>query len=254
MGGVFPSSYDEIIKLKGVGPYTAAAISSICFNEPKPVVDGNVFRFASRYFGIQEDIVKQKTRKLFEETLLPHIVQTNPGTFNQALMEYGATVCSPSPSCDQCTFRLDCFAQKQSIQHTLPVKSKKIKVSNRSLHYLAINDGVHFLMKQRGSKDVWAHLFDFPLIEGVYELEEVFNQIKKLIKTEYLLEEISEPFKHILSHQRIQATFYKIKLPPAALKKIKGSLSSSAYSVQEIVNLPKPKLIVNYFQEIGIKS
>lgn len=254
LGGSFPNSYEEIIKLKGVGPYTAAAISSICFDEPKPVVDGNVFRFASRYFGIQEDIAKQSTRKIFEKTLSKHISTKNPGAFNQALMEYGATVCSPSPSCDACSFRLECSAKQQGIQKKLPVKSKKIKVSNRSLHYLVINDGTHFLMKQRGSTDVWAHLFDFPLIEGIYDSEDILNQIKNLLNTEFLLEDISEPLKHILSHQKIQATFYKIKLPEQALKKIKGSLGTSRYSVEEIVNLPKPKLIVNYFQKIGIKS
>lgn len=254
LGGVFPNSYLEILKLKGVGPYTAAAISSICFGEPRPVVDGNVFRFASRYFGIKNDIAKQSTRKLFEKALERHISHLQPGAFNQALMEYGSSVCSPSPYCDSCVFHVDCFAFAKGLQTSLPLKSKKIKVANRSLHYLAIHDGVHFLLKQRGSAGVWAHLFDFFVIEGLYETEKILAKISELISVKFLLEEISQPFKHILSHQKIEATFYKIKLAPTELKKISGSLDTSPYSVEEIVNLPKPKLIVNYFQEIGIKS
>jgi len=253
LGGVFPTTYLEIVKLKGVGPYTAAAIASICFNEPRPVVDGNVFRFASRYFGIAEDIGKQKTRTIFENVLSEHISHKFPGDFNQAMMEYGSKVCSPSPDCLQCEFNLDCIARQKNLQHQLPVKAKKTKIRDRFLHYLVFNDGSNFLMRQRNKNDVWAHLYDFNLIEGDIGREEVFENAKNLLNHDFVIEEESEVFQHLLSHQKIKAVFYRITLDTAQIKKAKSTLGEP-YSVEEIVNLPKPKLIVNYLEKIGIKS
>ncbi|MEP1096192.1 MAG: A/G-specific adenine glycosylase [Cyclobacteriaceae bacterium] len=251
--GVFPKTYLEIVKLKGVGPYTAAAIASICFNEPKPVVDGNVFRFASRYFGIAEDIGKQKTRTIFENVLSKYISHTSPGNFNQAMMEYGSKVCTPSPDCSQCGFNLDCIAMQKNLQDQLPVKTKKTNVRDRFLHYLVFNDGSHFLMRQRNKSDVWAHLYDFNLIEGDMDRDEVFENAKKLINHDFVIEEESEVFQHLLSHQKIKAVFYRITLNTEQIKKVKSPFGKP-YSVEEIVNLPKPKLIVNYLEKIGIKS
>lgn len=254
LNGAFPSSYTEILKLKGIGPYTAAAISSICFDEPRPVVDGNVFRFASRYFGVEDDIAKTKTRKVFEDLLQEHISVEIPGAFNQAMMEYGSTVCSPSPNCDGCVFSDACIARMRGMERTLPVKTKNIKVRKRFFHYLVFYHGTSYLLRERDQRDVWAHLFDFPLIEGVFDEEDVLHQVEEIMGKDFLLEEVSIPFRHILSHQKIEAVFYRIKLGAARIKKTKGSLGSGLYSVEEIVNLPKPKLIVNYFQHIGIKS
>ncbi len=252
-GGIFPNMYKEILKLKGVGPYTAAAIASICFDEPTPVVDGNVFRFASRYFGIKDDIAKQKTRIVFEEVLIKHISKEQPGIFNQAMMEFGSTVCTPSPDCPSCIFNVDCFASIRKIQNQLPSKSKKIKVRERFLNYLVLHDGSNYLMRQRDSNDVWAHLFDFKVIEGKLDREEIFNKARELLTHDFVIEDESQEFQHILSHQRIKAIFYKIKLAPDQIKKVKSDFGEP-YSVEEIVNLPKPKLIVNYLEQIGIKS
>ncbi|MEP5613125.1 MAG: A/G-specific adenine glycosylase [Cyclobacteriaceae bacterium] len=251
--GVFPQTYLEIVKLKGVGPYTAAAIASICFNEPRPVVDGNVFRFASRYFGIREDVGKQKTRPIFENILSEHISHETPGDFNQAMMEYGSKICSPSPSCSQCVFNLECVAREKNLQDQLPVKTKKTKVKNRFLHYLVFNDGLNFLMRQRNKGDVWAHLYDFHLVEGDISREAVFENAKNLLNHDFIIEEESEVFQHLLSHQKIKAVFYRINLTTEQIKKAKSTLGEP-YSVEEIVNLPKPKLIVNYLEKIGIKS
>ncbi len=253
LNGVFPNSYEDILNLKGVGPYTAAAIASICFDEPRPVVDGNVFRFASRYFGIKEDIGRQKTRTIFEMILSEHISRKAPGIFNQAMMEFGSTVCAPSPDCKQCLFKLECIAQQKNLQNQLPVKTKKIKVRERFLNYLVLHDGSNFLMRQRDSSDVWAHLFDFNLIEGKVGKEEVFAGTKQLLGHDFLIEEESKEFQHLLSHQKIKAVFYKIKLDPQQIKNVKSDYGEP-YSVEEIVNLPKPKLIVNYLEQIGIKS
>lgn len=253
LNGIFPNSYLEILKLKGVGPYTAAAIASICFNEPRPVVDGNVFRFASRYFGIEEDISKQRTRVLFENILLEYITSSAPGEFNQAMMEFGSKVCSPSPACSQCEFNIECVAWQKNLQKQLPVKSKKTKVRVRFLNYLVLHDGSNFLMRKRDKSDVWAHLYDFNLIEGQLSSEQVFAEVKNLLRNDFLIEEESEVFQHLLSHQKIKAVFYKIQLNSKQIKKAKSALGE-LYSVEEIVNLPKPKLIVNYLEQIGIKS
>ena len=254
LNGYFPETYNQLIKLKGVGPYTAAAISSICFNEPRPVVDGNVFRFASRYCGIHEDIVLTKTRKIFEKKLSELISKEDPGTFNQAMMEHGSTVCTPTAKCDECGFLPECEAYRENLVTQLPLKSKKSKVRNRFLHYLVIHDGVNFLLKKRGNNDVWAHLFDFPVIENGDGQEYILHKIKEQLRSEFVVEQISHPIVHILSHQRIQATFYKIKIQPYRMQEVSKNLLSEQFSVREILNLPKSKLIVKYLSQIGIKQ
>ncbi len=250
--GKFPDSYEGLLKLKGVGPYTAAAISSICFNEPQPVVDGNVFRFASRYFGITSDIAKSATRKVFEQELKLHISHEDPGAFNQAMMEFGSTVCSPKANCNECPFQSSCFAFDQQAQSRLPVKSKTVKVTKRYFHYLVVTDGTHYLMKPRTS-NIWKGLYDFPLLEGEHVTEDVLNHVAQ-ISPAFTLEEVSAPMKHILSHQRIMATFYLFKADSKELRRINDVLGGTPFSEVEILNLPKPKLIVNYLQRLSIKS
>lgn len=253
LNGQFPSRYSEIIKLKGIGPYTAAAIASICFDEPRPVVDGNVFRFASRYFGIEEDISKTNSRKVFERILSEEISKDQPGTFNQAMMEYGATVCTPGPRCKDCEFQLDCFAFKTKKQKSLPVKSGKTKVRGRHFHYIVFRNGDDFFLNERVDKDVWSGLFDFYLIEGVAGEEQVMSLIKENWGIDdAILDAVSEPIIHILSHQKIHATFYTITISPEAVKTLREKSALKAYSAEEMLNLPKPKLIVNYLQRIGI--
>ncbi|MEM6830876.1 MAG: A/G-specific adenine glycosylase [Bacteroidota bacterium] len=253
-GGVFPTSYEEILKLKGVGPYTAAAIASICFDEPKPVVDGNVFRFASRYFLIEEDIAKNKTRKTFEKVLADQISVEQPGNFNQAMMDFGSTICSPSPKCDQCIFNLECISRQKGIHLTLPVKSKKLKIRDRNFHYLVLHSKDRFLLKERKEKDIWYGLYDFLLLEGDYADENVLQHISERVTEDFVFEEKSARTKHILSHQRIYAVFYRIEVSDGSLENIRRKTDASVYSKQEILNLPKPKLIVNYLSQIGIKS
>lgn len=252
--GQFPSTYKEIIKLKGVGPYTAAAIASICFDEPTPVVDGNVFRFASRYFGVKDDISLAGTRKVFEKLLDAIIPVDQAGTFNQAMMEFGATICSPAPDCKVCPFQLDCYAFSKSEQKVLPVKSKKTKVKDREFHYIVFRVNGNWLLNQRNSKDVWSGLYDFYLVEGAYEVEDLLNHLhESLGAIQWTLSNISGSFKHILSHQRIQASFYEISLAEESVRSITQNTSLNEYSTEEMLNLPKAKLIVNYLESQGIK-
>lgn len=253
LNGAFPSKYSEILKLKGIGPYTAAAIASICFDEPKPVVDGNVFRFASRYFGIEEDVSKASSRKVFEKVLSGEISKKHPGTFNQAMMEYGATVCSPSPKCEACVFRMDCFAFQHKKQSALPVKTGKIKVRDRHFHYIVFKNEESYFLKERVDKDVWSGLFDFYLIEGVASEIEVIEGVQKSFGLKNLtLEEVSDPFIHNLSHQKLHAKFYTITISDNDAKTVAKKGVLKPYSTEEVLNLPKPKLIVNYLQRIGI--
>lgn len=250
----FPSTYKEIIKLKGVGPYTAAAIASICFDEPTPVVDGNVFRFASRYFGVKDDISLAGTRKVFEKLLDSIIPVDQPGTFNQAMMEFGATICSPAPDCAVCPFRLDCYAFSKSEQKVLPVKSKKTKVRDREFHYIVFRVNGNWLLNQRNSKDVWSGLYDFYLVEGAYKVEDLLNHLQKSLGAiQWTLSSISGSFKHILSHQRIKASFYEITLAEESVRSITQNTSLNEYSTEEMLNLPKAKLIDNYLESQGIK-
>ena len=250
----FPTTYSEILKLKGVGPYTAAAIASICFDEPRPVVDGNVFRFASRYFGIQEDISKGSTRAIFEEILTKEISHEFPGSFNQAMMEYGSIVCSPKPKCQQCLFNNDCYAHAKQLQNSLPIKLGKTKVRDRFFNYVIFEKNGRLFMNERKEKDVWSGLFDFYLIEGKYEEEDVLNRIRKQFEVfNMILEDVSGTFKHILSHQRIYGRFYKIIVTGKEEDKITEKSGLKSYSIEEVLNLPKPKLIVNYLEQSGIK-
>lgn len=254
LDGIFPSTYYDIIKLKGVGPYTAAAIASICFGEARPVVDGNVFRFASRYFGIDADISKSGSRKIFESTLEKVISTNDPGNFNQALMEYGATVCAPNPQCEQCSFALDCFAANENAQKLLPVKTGKIKVKERHFNYLVFKHGERYYMKERTGKDVWNGLYDFYLIEGLHDEDGVLSSLKNTVPlTQPLIEEILGPIVHVLSHQRINAKFYSVVISDKDAEMVNQKTVLKSFSIEEVLNLPKPKLIVNYLERVGIK-
>lgn len=254
LNGIFPTTYAEIIKLKGIGPYTAAAIASICFDEAEPVVDGNVFRFASRYFGIDADISKGGTRKIFEQVLKKEISHQSPGMFNQGMMEYGATTCSPNPQCGECGFALECYAFKMNRQKSLPVKTGKVKVRDRHFNYIVLKHEDKFFMKERTDKDVWSGLFDFNLIEGDLKEEMVLEKLSQSLPLQKpVVEEVSETIIHILSHQKIHACFYSVLISAKDANMIRQKTTLRSFSVEEVLTLPKPKLIVNYLERVGIK-
>jgi A/G-specific adenine glycosylase len=233
--GIFPTTYSEILKLKGIGPYTAAAIASICFDESTPVVDGNVFRAAARVFGINEDISKSGTRTVFEKTLQEVIPQDQPGTFNQAMMELGATICTPTPKCDTCPVQPFCFAFAHKQADVLPVKGKKLKVRERHIRYLVIHSGDQVLLKKRESKDIWQGLYDFPeLVENAIEQARA---------------KVSRQFIHLLSHQKLHVRFYEVEVSVSELHQYARRLHAKPYSLKQMLTLPKPILVVNYLME-----
>lgn len=215
--GIFPQTYDELIQLKGIGPYTAAAIASFAFDEAKAVVDGNVYRVLSRVFGIAEPINSSKGKKLFAE-LAQEIMDTqSPGTYNQAVMELGATICKPtSPKCGECVVRLQCEAYKNKRISELPVKLKKQKPKERFLHFFFIEQCGKTFIKQRVNERIWHNLFEPPFIETSEHIEdEVLFQLpeyKQLFPGKHTPTR-TFAVKHQLSHQTIYATFWVMKVP-----------------------------------------
>jgi A/G-specific adenine glycosylase len=209
--GIFPNTYAQILQLKGVGPYTAAAISSFAFQLPHAVVDGNVVRILARFFGINlpYDTAEGKKRfALLAQQLLP---AASPATYNQAIMDFGATVCKPAaPLCEQCILAKHCKALALHQVHSLPVKRKQLPVKTRWFCYLMIEGPLGMLVEQRSSKDIWQQLYQFPL----HESEEAFDWDKR--QWEHFLtqwglnvevHDMATAAAHKLTHQTINAIF-----------------------------------------------
>jgi A/G-specific adenine glycosylase len=243
--GKFPDNYDELLKLKGIGKYTAAAIASFAFGEAVPVVDGNVFRVLARFFDIEDDIAQPKTFTKFFKIANELMPDDQAANFNQAMMELGATVCTPKKfDCGACPIAQDCTARIQHRQSELPIKKKKLKIKNRYLYYLILQSGEKLAMKKRGADDIWQGLFDFDLIEAESSLSSA--DILKLISmrhSNFEICEISKPIIHILSHQRLEAVFVELK---SKTENILSDSSLKYYTKHEVEQLPKPRLIENY--------
>jgi A/G-specific adenine glycosylase len=243
-GGKFPGSYNELTKLKGVGPYTAAAIASIAFKEAVAVVDGNVFRVLSRIFGIEKDIGSNEGKAFFFAKANELIPQDQPDLFNQAVMEFGALHCLPqNPKCDTCVFVKTCVANQHDLKKVLPFKSKKLKVRNRYFYYFVIRHQSKILMKKREGKDIWQGLYDFYLVETKRNSKtEVLLKENKLLKGSTKISE-SKIYKHILSHQKLMVRFIELELPSS---KISSSLGLKWFTKKQVAALPKPILIAKY--------
>lgn len=227
--GMFPTAYTELLKLKGIGAYTAAAISSFVANEKRAVLDGNVFRVLSRYWGIEEPINSNKGPKLFSELANSIITHTeNNGLYNQAIMEFGALHCKPvGPDCKSCPLAASCMALEKNMVGTLPIKLNKLNVKERAINYMVwVSNGcIH--MKKRGEGDIWNGLYDFPEVS----LEQLPLQ---LILT-------SKIYIHKLTHQKLSIRFF--------VGKADNETSDLQYfSYEECERLPKP-IIVKQFIE-----
>jgi A/G-specific adenine glycosylase len=212
--GIFPDTYEEIISLKGIGPYTAAAISSFAFNLPHAVVDGNVYRVLSRVFGIKKPVDSSEGKKYFNDLANELLSKKQPGIYNQAIMDFGAIICKPSsPLCTACVFRKDCYAFLHNKINELPVKEKTIVKKDRWFYYLVLECGDEIFIRQRSSKDIWHHLHEFILFEQKKKMGKKFpvTLLKKynITGTEFGL---SGMFIQQLSHQQINAFFISKKL------------------------------------------
>jgi len=214
----FPSNYTDLLKLKGVGDYTASAIASICFDEPTAVVDGNVYRVLARYFGINTAINSTAGIKEFKKLAQTLIDVEQPGNYNQAIMDFGATLCKPqNPLCDTCPFNNSCIALEKKIVNELPVKEKKIKVKKRFFNFLVIlTDDNRTIIEERKGKGIWQGLYEFPLIESTKNIDETilinnqkFQDILPKSTTIKLFN--TKAIVHKLSHQHLYTKFWIVK-------------------------------------------
>jgi A/G-specific adenine glycosylase len=251
----FPQNYKELLKLKGVGSYTAAAIASFAYDESVAAVDGNVFRVLSRLFNIDLDIASSQGKKTFEELAQEIIPEQNAGTHNQAMIEFGALHCTPKkPNCLFCPFQQDCEAFRLGKQSQLPVKIKKIKVRKRYFDYLVWEFQDQFLLKERQAGDIWQGLHDFHLVENDkvnldWEMILINLKLDELAEESVLISE-SKAYKHILSHQNIFAKFYRVELKTESLfQQIAKQFQLSTRTKKQLEEVPKPILIKNYLEE-----
>ena len=251
LNGIFPNTYNELIKLKGIGDYTASAISSICFNEYNPVVDGNVLRLLSRFYGLKNPIDSLKGQRNIREIGKKLISKVdNPGDFNQAMMEYGALVCNPFPDCQSCMFSSKCVAFMNKEVDVIPLKSKKKKPKERFLNYIVFIDSKQkTIVNKRINKDIWYKLNEFPLIESKAEIKSIntLTEFKKLIDNRSLtLKEEKEKIfrvKHILSHQILYISFYQI---------IVNEAITSGVHLSNLNNYNFPVPITNFINKLLI--
>jgi A/G-specific adenine glycosylase len=210
-GGRFPADYAGIRQLKGVGDYTAAAIGSIAFGLPHPAVDGNVLRFVARYQGIFDNIAADTTRRQIADLCGQWLATDRAGAFNQAMMEMGATLCTPkSPDCSHCPFADQCYAHLHEQTEQLPFKSLNVKVKERFFHYLVPLFQEQTILQRRSHDDIWKNLYEFPLVEQ----ESEHFEINIYLKNNHI--ETSAPpqrfwqTKHVLTHRNIYAYFYLV--------------------------------------------
>ncbi|MEJ5302518.1 MAG: A/G-specific adenine glycosylase [Bacteroidales bacterium] len=254
--GVIPLSYKELIKIKGIGPYTAAAIASIAGNEPVPVLDGNTLRVYSRLFGIQDPVDKASGReqcRLAGEGLMFH---REPGNFNQAVMELGALICTPrSPRCQDCPVRMHCLAYARNLQDTLPRKAGSVSLKEININYLVLltrsKDSYWLFMKQR-KQGIWRHLYDFP--ENLPDTELQWPPLSDCIHHQLFLLGIPWNFKlfskmrHVLTHRTIHAQFnvYIAENEPRA--DIPSDWMRARLMDNNLPELPIPRLIEKFLK------
>lgn len=248
--GDFPTQYEALLSLKGVGEYTAAAISSFAANEPRAVLDGNVFRVLARIFGINIPINSTEGKKTFQNLANELLAKDNPGEYNHAIMDFGATHCKPkSPLCETCVFRLECKAFNSGRVEQLPVKLKGKASRNRYFHYFILEKGEEILLSKRPEGDVWANLHEFPMLETEHDssLPEIYeNPDFQRYFGNADLQQIHGPVKHILSHQNIFARFYRV----SNINDSKEKKSHWFYvNSEKIDTLAKHKLIFTFWEK-----
>ena len=251
--GKFPEVYEDILTLKGVGPYTAAAIGSFAFNLPRAVVDGNVFRVLSRYFGIAIAIDSVEGKKLFTTLANELLDKKKPAAYNQALMDFGATVCKPQqPLCSACVLKNKCSALNSGSVNQLPVKEKSITKKTRFFYYVVAEYKGEVYVRKWEPKDIWENLYEFILIESNESLPIEKGKDWELLtaitgKAAVEIEHISATYKQLLTHQVIYGRFIKIKLKKPLT--IKGFEKADKEAMEL---LPFPKLITNYLKDKAV--
>ena len=246
--GQFPKTYKEIINLKGIGEYTAAAISSFSYGLHHAVLDGNVFRVLSRVYDIETPIDTPEGKKMFSTLAQELLPVKNSATHNQAIMEFGALYCTPkNPNCNSCEINEKCLAFQNKTIENRPIKVGKIKIKNRFLNYFVITNSSEIIISKRIENDIWKHLYEFPLMESDHELNE--KEISELTLKKYktLPKKIITSKKHILSHQHLFANFILVEiqdLNDLHLKENEEIVQKSALN-----DYPIPRMIDRFLME-----
>jgi A/G-specific adenine glycosylase len=246
--GVFPDTYEDLLALKGVGPYTAAAIASFAYNLPYAVVDGNVFRVLSRYFGLDEPIDSTVGKHLFTALAEKVLAKKEAGLYNQAIMDFGATLCKPfSPSCSICPLQKNCVAYREGKVNQLPVKEKTLLRKTRWFYYFLFEQEGKWLVNQRMGKDIWQNLHEFYLLETEDAVKWDETVVKNWLSEQIGIRKadvskISPVFVQQLTHQQIKGQFITVRLNsiPPFLKKYQWKTEKSLQS------LAFPKFITQY--------
>lgn len=250
LNGEFPNTYNEIIKLKGVGDYTASAIASICFNEITPVVDGNVFRALSRIYGISTPINTSKGFKEFKALAETLIDKREPATFNQAIMEFGARQCKPkNPDCNICPFNTKCVALQKNKILEFPVKLKSLKVKKKYFNFIVIlSSDKKTVLEKREGKGIWQNLYQFPLVEtkktaNFLEIEERLKDFSVLNDKSFSLSLYNDiEIVHKLSHQHLHTKFWVVTL---------DDVLPTGISINKLIEFPVPILIGNFIERFN---
>ena len=226
-GGQFPKDYNALMKLKGVGEYTAAAIASFAFNLPHAVVDGNVTRVIARYLAIDDPVDRSPTKKAIKSAADLLLDKETPAAYNQAILDFGATLCTPkNPTCVSCPVHDSCSSYRKGLVNKIPQKSKKIQKIKRVFHYHVFNDGLSTLIFKRHDNDIWKGLYEYYLVEGGDSgmLKEIpADELPFIRKMQYVFSD--RPVSHILTHQLLEVWFhnYEVEFNKKAYRSINGN-------------------------------
>ncbi len=253
LGGIFPDNYNGLLQLKGVGPYTAAAIASFAYNLPNAVVDGNVYRVLARYFGIKTSVDSITGKSQFAE--LAHLVLDTDSSalYNQAIMDFGATICKPQvPLCPACVLSENCVAFQQDLVETLPVKDKKLPKKHRWFNYVVVENAGKILVKKRIGKDIWQNLHEFLLVETTEPVKSAqlleLGVVKSLGLKGLQVKAVTEAMKQQLTHQTIHASFIYLKCSSLAVPD-----GMEMVEKQHMEKLAFPR-VINHYLELGLQS
>lgn len=243
--GKIPQDLKAIKNISSIGDYTGAAIASFAFDLPHAVVDGNVIRVLARIFGIYEAFDTGSGRRYFQNLADELIDHKNPAIYNQAIMDLGATVCMPTlPKCQECPFQEVCYASQENKIGDLPVKTKKIKKRDRYFNYLLFQYKDQYLVSLRNEKDIYSGMYEFTLLESDNTLHEyeIISAIENRSKSSLNYSKIIIPKPHILTHQRLHVTFFKVELQNL----IPIIKDEKWVSKEQLSKLPVPKFIHDY--------
>jgi A/G-specific adenine glycosylase len=242
LSGKFPDKYEDILALKGIGTYTAAAIASFAYNLPYAVVDGNVVRVLSRYFGLQIDFNTTHGKKEFQQLAQQLIDPKNSALYNQAIMDLGATICKPQqPLCEECPFQKKCVAFTTKRIPDFPVKKNRPALKHRYFHFLVLQSRHHIYIHKRTEKDIWQNLHTFYAIEQEQADIEALPYMRNLTLTD-----VSDEYTQLLTHQKIHGWFYKIKI---GNRLPEGLPELMKVQKQELKNFAFPRMIISFLQK-----